>query len=201
MKITLTNYHNYYLNLKLSKNIAKILSYMKFLELARNRYSCRRYNSRPVEKEKLNLIMEAGRIAPSAANYQPWHFIMITEQEKLDQIHAVYPRDWFKTAPCVLVICGDHSQSWKRKDGKDHCDIDVAIAVDHMTLQATELGLGTCWICNFEHELCSKLLKLPPNLEPVVILPVGYPLDSTDPDRHGSKRKSMNEIISYDKYI
>lgn len=174
---------------------------MKFLELAKNRFSCRHYDNRPIEQEKLNMVLEAGRIAPSAANYQPWHFIIITGQEELEKIHSVYHRDWFKTAPCVLVICGDHSKSWKRKDGKDHCDIDVAIAVDHMTLQATELGLGTCWICNFENELCSKLLKLPSNLEPAVILPIGYPLDSPDPDRHGLKRKSMKEIVSYEKHI
>lgn len=170
---------------------------MKFLELARHRYSCRQYDSREVEKEKLDLILEAGRIAPSAVNFQPWHFIIITGKEKLAEIQTVYHREWFRTAPCVLVICGDHSTSWKRKDGKDHCDIDVAITVDHMTLQATELGLGTCWICNFEAELCRKILNLPSNMEPVVILPVGYPLDTSDPERHETKRKSINEIVTY----
>jgi nitroreductase len=173
---------------------------MKFLELAKQRYSCRKYDRRPVEQEKLNLILEAGRIAPSAANCQPWHFIVIQESINLKMIHPVYHRDWFQDAPCVIVICGDHSQGWKRKDGKDHTDIDIAITVDHMTLQAAELGLGTCWICNFDNVLCSKLLKLASNLEPAVLLPVGYPLDSADPDRHGSKRKSLEEIVSYEKY-
>jgi nitroreductase len=173
---------------------------MKFLDLAKRRYSCRKYDKRPIEQDKLDLILEAARIAPSAANYQPWHFIVIEDKDALSNIHSIYHRDWFRDAPCVMIICGDHSQSWKRKDGKDHSDIDIAIAVDHMTLQAAELGLGTCWICNFENELCSKLLNLPSNLEPVVLLPVGYPLDSSDPERHATKRKSLEEIVSYEKY-
>lgn len=173
---------------------------MNYIDLAKKRYSCRKFDTRQVENDKLNLILEAGRIAPSAANFQPWHFIVIREKENLKRIHPIYHRDWFMEAPCVIIICGDHNQSWKRKDGKDHCDIDIAIAVDHMTLQAAELGLGTCWICNFDTDLCTELLNLPPNLEPAVILPVGYPLDSADPGRHGVKRKPVGEIVSYEKY-
>jgi nitroreductase len=116
---------------------------MTFIELAKLRYSCRNYDSRSIEKDKLELILEAGRVAPSAVSFQPWHFIVIQEKESLTKAHAVYHRECFRTAPCVIVICGDHHQSWKRKqDGKDHFDIDIAIAVDHMTLQATELGLA-----------------------------------------------------------
>jgi len=174
---------------------------MNFLDLAKKRYSCRKFDHKTVEDDKLNLILEAGRIAPSAANYQPWHFIVIREKENRKRIHPIYHRDWFKEAPCVIIICGDHNQSWKRKDGKDHCDIDIAITVDHMTLQAAELGLGTCWICNFDKDLCVKLLNLPQNLEPAVILPVGYPLDTADPGRHKTKRKPPGEIVSYEKYL
>jgi len=166
-----------------------------FLELARNRYSCRNYDSRPVEADRLEQVLEAGRIAPSAANMQPWHFFVIRETGDLEKIRGVYHRDWFRTAPCVIVICGDHRLSWKRKDGKDHCD--MAITVDHMTLQATELGLATCWICNFDPAATSQLLKLPGHLEPVVVLPLGYPLDVADPGRHGLKRRPLSEIASY----
>ena len=150
---------------------------MDFLELAKNRYSCRKYDSRPVEAEKLELILEAGRVAPSAANFQPWYFYVIREADNLAKIHQVYHREWFRSAPVVIVICGDHNAAWKRSDGKDHCDIDVAIATDHMTLQAAELGLATCWICNFDAEKTSELLMLPGHMEPAVILPLGYPLD------------------------
>ena len=170
---------------------------MDFLELAKNRYSCRKYDSRPVEVDKLELILEAGRVAPSAANYQPWHFHVIREADNLAKIHQVYHREWFRTAPVVIVICGDHNRAWKRSDGKDHSDIDVAITTDHMTLQATDVGLATCWICNFNALKTSELLKLPDHLEPAVILPLGYPLDRVDPERHMQKRKPLTEIVTF----
>lgn len=169
-----------------------------FLELASRRYSCRKYDSRPVEPEKLELILEAGRIAPSAVNFQPWHFYVIQKSNDLSLLHQVYHREWLQSAPCVIVICGDHNSAWKRKgDGKDHCDIDLSIATDHMTLQATELELATCWICNFDPDKISELLNLPEEMEPAVLLPVGYPLDEVNPDRHGEKRKPLSEIVSY----
>ena len=170
----------------------------RFLDLAKNRYSCRKYDKRPVEEEKLKLVLEAGRVAPSAVNFQPWHFYVIQEANQLEKFYTAYHREWFKTAPCVIVICANHEQTWKRKeDGKDHGDVDVAITSDHMTLQATELGLATCWICNFYFDKTSELLKLPEHMEPVVILPLGYPLDTTDPERHEEKRKPLSEIVSY----
>ncbi len=175
---------------------------MTFIELAKRRYSCRSYDFSPVEQDKLELILEAGRIAPSAVNNQPWYFIVIREKENLKRVHGVYHREWFQTAPCVIVICGDHIQSWKRKqDGKDHCDIDISIAVDHMTLQATELGLATCWICNFDKEKTTQILNLPSYLEPIVLLPVGYPLDRPDSSRHEEKRKKIQDIISFESLL
>jgi nitroreductase len=175
-----------------------LLKMKGFLDIAKNRYSCRKYDARPVEDEKLNLVLEAGRVAPSAVNFQPWHFYVIQEKDELESFYPAYHREWFQTAPCVIVICADHSQSWKRKaDGKDHSDVDAAITTDHMTLQATELGLGTCWICNFYLDKTREVLKLPDHLEPVVILPLGYPLDDVDPDRHHKKRKPLSEIVSY----
>jgi nitroreductase len=171
-----------------------------FLEVARNRYSCRKYDPRPVEEEKLMQVLEAGRTAPSAVNFQPWHFYVILEKGALERFQSAYHRDWFRTAPCVIVICIDHDRSWKRKsDGKDHGDIDAAIATDHMTLQATELGLATCWVCNFDTGRARELLSLSRQLEPVVILPLGYPLDQADPGRHSEKRKPLTEMITFIK--
>jgi nitroreductase len=112
-----------------------------FLELAKSRYSCRNFQPRPVDEKDLMKVLEAGRIAPSAANLQPWYFVVVREQEQLKKVKSCYHRNWIDSAPCVIVICGDHSRSWKRDDGKDHCDIDVAIAVDHMTLAAADAVL------------------------------------------------------------
>lgn len=168
-----------------------------FLDLAKKRYSCRKYDPRPVEEDKLERVLEAGRVAPSAVNFQPWHFYVI-RGEALKKFQTAYHREWFQSAPCVIVICADHSQTWKRKsDGKDSGDVDAAICTDHMTLQATELGLATCWVCNFDPGVTRELLELPPEMEPVVILPLGYPLDKTDPERHAEKRKALSEIATY----
>ncbi len=172
---------------------------MTFMELARARFSCRSYDSRMVEEEKILSVLEAARIAPSACNNQPWFFIVVRDPEQRKLLNQVYPRDWFKGAPVAIVACGSHAESWKRNDSKDHCDVDIAIAVDHMTLQATSLGLGTCWICAFDAAKCSKLLGLPSNLEPIVLLPLGYPAQTSDPFRHNEKRKPIASIMRWEK--
>ncbi len=171
---------------------------MNFLELAKNRFSVRKYKSHPISNEDLLYVLEAGRIAPSAVNYQPWHFLVVKEKENLENLYALYRREWFREAPVVLIILADHSQSWKRSEGKDHADIDVAIAADHMTLAATDRGLGTCWVCNFDKQKTIEVLNLPEHLEPVVFLPLGYPDQETDTNRFESKRKPLNEIVSWE---
>jgi len=87
---------------------------MDFLELAKSRFSVRTYEDIPVEKEKILKILEAGRLAPSAVNFQPWHFIIVNEKEVLENLYPVYPREWIKEAPAIVVACSDHNQSWKR---------------------------------------------------------------------------------------
>lgn len=173
---------------------------MDFLELAKLRYSSRKYLSQKVEDDKLNYVLEAGRIAPSANNTQPWIFIVV-KNENRDALRECYHREWFNSAPVYIVICGNHRQAWKRSsDGKDHTDIDVAIATDHMTLAATQKGLATCWVCNFDIEKTSKLLNLQENIEPIAILSLGYPADTTDTERHEKKRKKLTDIVFYEKY-
>lgn len=167
---------------------------MSFLELTKKRYSVRKYKDKPVEKEKILQVLEAARNAPSACNYQPWHFIVLNDEIIKTKVAETYPKDWFKKAPVVIVACGDHSVSWKRADGKDHCDVDLAIAIDHMTFAAADLGLGTCWICAFDAKSCHEILELPENLEVIALLPLGYPDDETIPDK---KRKSLDEIVTW----
>lgn len=169
---------------------------MAFLEIARKRYSVRKYQDLAVEKEKILQILEAARIAPSAVNFQPWHFIALTDKGVISKVAEAYSREWLRRAPVIIVACGDHQKSWKRKDGKDHCDIDLAIAIDHMTLAAADLGLGTCWVCAFDAERCHEILELPDHLEVVALLPIGYPAG----EREGINRKSLAEIVSWDKY-
>ncbi len=166
--------------------------------LIKKRYSVRNYKSKEVEKEKLLKILEAGQYAPSAVNFQPWHFIVVTDKDIHKEASAIYHREWFNDAPVYIFVCGDHSISWKRKeDGKDHCDIDAAIAIDHMTLQAAELGLGTCWICNFNVQMCKDFFQLPEHIEPIAILSLGYPDKVQEIEK---KRKPLSEIVHWQSY-
>ncbi len=167
---------------------------MAFLDLAKERYSVRKYEDRPVDKDKIIQVLEAARYAPSAVNKQPVHFTVVTEDAKIQELAEAYDRAWFRKAPVVIVACGDHETSYKRKDGKDHCDIDVAIAVDHLTLAATDIGLGTCWVCAFDEKIVSKVLDLPENQEPIVMIPIGFPDHSARPEK---KRKTMDEIARF----
>jgi len=171
-----------------------------FLKLAKKRYSVRSYLDRPVEEEKLQYVLECGRVAPSAANYQPWHIIVVRDPETKKKLGETYPRDWFLKAPVLLVICGDHSSSWKRADNKDHCDIDAGIIGDHMTLAAADCGLGTCWICNFDARKCSRILQIPAHIEPLAYLPLGYPADSEINSARHLVRKKTEEIVHKEKF-
>ena len=171
---------------------------MNFIELATQRSSVRNFEQKPVEKEKLLYVLEAARIAPSAANFQPWRFIIVTDPEILKSIRTAYHREWLATAPAIIVALGDHKKGWHRKtDGKDFTDIDVAIAIDHLMLAATEQGLGSCWVCNFDTEKCCEILKAPDYMEPIALIPIGYPVIETKSEK---KREKMEELVGWNKY-
>jgi len=173
---------------------------MDFLELAKLRYSSRKYKDKEIEKTKLDYVLEAGRVAPSANNTQPWVFIVVRGKNR-NKLRDCYHREWFNSAPVYVVICGNHQQSWKRSaDGKDHCDIDASIATDHMTLAATQKGLASCWVCNFYKEMVVELLKLPDHIEPIAILSLGYPDDEVNEKRNDTKRKKFNDMVYYEEF-
>lgn len=165
------------------------------LALAQQRYSVRSFTSQPVADEALQYILEVARLAPSAVNLQPWSFVVVRERSLLDSLATVYAREWFASAPCCIVVCGNHNEAWHRRyDGKDHCDIDIAITTEHMALAATEQGLGSCWVCNFDAAACKQLLQLPEGVEPIVLLPIGYPAQDSVPEK---KRKTLEEIVTW----
>ncbi|HHY82826.1 MAG TPA: nitroreductase [Clostridiales bacterium] len=171
---------------------------MSFLDVAKKRCSVRNYLPKDVEEEKLLKVLEAARVAPSACNLQPWQIIVVRDFQLKLELYESYPREWFAKAPVILVVCVDHSQSWKRFDGKDYGDVDATIAADHMTLAAADLGLGTCWIGAFDANKCRKALDLPGHMEPIAMLPLGYPAKTDSPDRHETRRKSLDEIIRWE---
>lgn len=163
---------------------------MNFLELTKLRFSCRDYESRAVECEKIDYVLECARMAPSAVNRQPWRFRVVTAQEGLQRLWDCYDREWFRTAPACIVVSLCHNEEWVRSDGKQHGDIDVAIAAEHICLAATEMGLGTCWVCNFDADRCRGVLQMQTGEEPVVLIPIGYPACEATP----KKRKAMEDL-------
>ena len=170
---------------------------MSVLDLMKKRCSVRKFEDKPVEKEKMLTVLEAARIAPSACNNQPWHFVVVQEES----LRLRISERWGKVVPAIIVVCGDHEQAWHRgSDGKDHTDVDASIAIDHMTLMAAELGLGTCWVCSFSPEDSRDALGLPDHIEPIALLPIGYPAEMKLSDRHDEDRKPIEEIVSWDDY-
>lgn len=170
---------------------------MKFIDLCKSRVSTRDYLEKAVERELIEQILEAGRLAPSAVNYQPWHFTVVTTLEMLASIKECYPREWFMSAPMVIIVSANKSEAWVRaSDGKSHADIDAAIAAEHICLAATDLNLGSCWVCNFETTKLHQLLELNEEVEPIVIIPIGYPKSPLTSDTN-KKRKEKESIISW----
>ena len=166
------------------------------LELANKRYSLRKFQDKQVEKEKLEKVIEAGRISPTAVNLQPLSYIAITNPELKGKVIDTYSKDWINNAPAIIIVCLDHSKSWKRKDGKDHGDIDGGIAIANMTLAATDQGLGTCIVCNFDTDKLHDLLALPSHMEAIAMLPIGYPVRDDIPKK---KRNDLEQIVVWEE--
>jgi len=167
---------------------------VEFEKLISERYSVRQYSDKPVEEWKIEKILQAARIAPSAANRQPYKIIVIETKGKEDELKKVYDADWFISAPLIIAICGIKKEAWTRRDGKNHVDIDCAICMDHMILAATDLGLGTCWICAFDPAEAKKMLRIPEGVEVIALTPVGYPADKPGIKR----RKGLNQLVCRD---
>lgn len=169
---------------------------MDFLNIAKSRCSIRSYTDQKVEKEKLDKILEAAHVAPTAANLQPVRLLVVQEQDNLNKIGKAAN---IYQAPLAIIVCADHSKAWTRPfDGKQTTDIDASILTDHMMLQATELGLGSVWICYFKPEIIKQEFHLPETLEPVNILAVGYSEEMpASPERHSSQRINLNELVRF----
>lgn len=171
---------------------------MDFLTLAKSRYSVRSYTDKLVEPEKLAQILEAAHVAPTAANRQPVRILVVQEKEGLEKVGKAAN---IFGAPLAVIVCSDHSKAWERPfDGKNTVDIDASILTDHMMLEATQLGLGSVWICYFKPDVLKAEFQLPDGLEPVNILAIGYTdQEPASPDRHAAARIPVEELVSYEK--
>ncbi|MDD3251395.1 MAG: nitroreductase family protein [Lachnospiraceae bacterium] len=172
---------------------------MDFMKIAKQRHSVRSYTKQKVESEKLALILEAAHVAPTAANAQPVRLLVVQSEEglaKVSKAAGIYG------APLAIVVCADHARAWVCPfDKKQTCDIDASILTDHMMLQATELGLGSVWVCYFKPDVLREEFDLPDNLEPINILVLGYSNDKPgDTNRFDTQRIPLEELVSYDTF-
>lgn len=171
---------------------------MEYTDLIRTRESIRNYDpNRPVPKDILEKILDAGRLAPSACNYQPWKFLVISSPALLEEVKACYNRDWLKDAPHILVALGLKEQAWKRAyDGYNSIETDAAIAMTHIILAADNEGVGTCWIMAYNPKILREALNLEENQLLFGITPLGYP--KAEYKKAGIKnRKPLADIVKF----
>jgi nitroreductase len=172
-------------------------------EAIRTRRSIRSYSSKPIPEEVMSKMRQALRYAPSACNYQPWRFILVTDAELRRKLARVaLDQMWMADAPVIVVVCALPGQAFKGMGGYGNsADIDAAIALDHLTLAAVAEGLGTCWIGAFDEAGVKKLLGIPEEAKPVVMTPLGYPA-SADMNHplDDADRKPASDIFSVDRY-
>ena len=168
---------------------------MDFLKLCAERYSVRSFADTPIPDEVLNQILEAGRLAPSAMNFQPQRVFVIRSEEALAKMRTVKKCYGVNT---VLMICGDTEVACNRPK-VDHCmaEMDCAIVTTQMMLAAREQGIGSCWICAFDVPAMAKAFDLPENLTPFVLLALGYPSDTCAPGPRHFERLPLEETVKY----
>lgn len=172
---------------------------MDFLELARERYSVRKFAGKEVEREKLNAVLEAGRLAPTACNYQPQRVLVLESEDALGKLRDCTPYHF--SAPLALLVCYDNTVSWKRSyDGKDMGEVDASIVATQMMLEATALGLGTTWVGHFDPQKVRSAFALPENVIPVAILPMGYPHGTSAPSRLHGERLPLEKTTHYNTF-
>jgi nitroreductase len=170
---------------------------MEYAELIAARYSVRAYCPDPVEEEKLQAVLEAARLAPTAANRQPFQLVVMHTAGREAEIGKIYHRPWFVQAPIVVAVCAISSQAWVRESDRFNARlIDAAIVADHLILAAANLGLGTCWIAAFNVQAARSVLQLPEDVEPVIFTPLGYPADRPGP----KTRKPLSDLVRYEQW-
>ncbi|NTW56144.1 MAG: nitroreductase [Chlorobiaceae bacterium] len=170
---------------------------MDFYELVSKRCSVRSFDTgRSIPDEVLLRILDAGRLAPSASNLQPWRFHLVRSPEVLAKIHPCYSRDWIRSAPCLLIVSGKPGNAWvRRRDNYNSIETDLTIAMDHMILAAAYEGVGTCWIAAFDPAVLHEALGLAPDEVVFAFTPLGYAAEDYTPI--AKNRKSLDEIAVF----
>ena len=169
---------------------------MEFKEVIKNRYSCKKYSDRPVEKEKLEAILEAGRLAPTAKNLQEQHVYVVQSTDGLAKIDAVTPCRY--GAPVVLVVAFDKNNVFTYPGGKRDSGVeDATIVATHLTLAAADEGVDSCWVNFLDPEKLAQILDLPENEEVLMVLDLGYAAEDAGPLPNHTSRKELSETVTY----
>ena len=175
---------------------------MEFESVVKTRKSIRDYSDKEVEDEKINFVLESARLAPSWANKQCWHFIIVKDKKIIEDLSktSIINR-WLKNAPIIIVACGDKSKSGSKND-INYFIVDVSIALEHLVLAATDKGLGTCWIAGFSEKKVKELIKIPNHIRVIALTPLGYPTKKNSfvgklfkVVTRSKKRKSIDKIV------
>jgi nitroreductase len=170
---------------------------MNFQDLIKARYSVRAYKPDPVADDKLARVLEAARIAPTAANRQAFRIIVIPTKGREAELRRIYVREWFVQAPLLLCVCAVPSEGWVRKaDGWNAAEVDATIVMTHIVLAAAEEGLATCWIAAFDPAAAREVLGLPPEIIPSAFTPLGYAADTAAPKR----RRLLADLVRRDRW-
>jgi nitroreductase len=168
---------------------------MAILDVISKRYSCRAYLDKPIEQEKLDQVFEAARLAPSAKNLQDWRFVVVRDKEKKSEIAACTNRpEVFGKAAVMVAACSN--SDYVMTCGQAVGPIDVSIALEHISLQATELGLATCWIGSFDTKKVRKILEIPQDIAIIELMALGYPAD----EGKQPGKEPIEKIMCYDKW-
>ncbi len=170
---------------------------MNVLDAIKQRRSIRAFQDKPIEEEKLRRVLEAGRLAPSAKNRQEWRYVLVKEKELRRKVAVACNNQYFiAEAPVVIVGCATMADYVLTCGGQPAYTINVSISMDHMTLQAVDEGLGTCWIGAFKEDEVKRLLGIPQDMRVVEVMPLGYPRFQPEP----KPRMKLEEIVFYDRY-
>lgn len=167
---------------------------MEYLDIVRKRYSVRSYKPDRVEKEKIDIILEAARLAPTASNRQAFKIFVIDTARNREELRKIYSRSWLFEAPLLICVCAIPGENWVRKDNKNYSDVDSAIVMDHIIMAATDQGLGTCWVGAFNLQAARRALGIDDTMEPIAFTPLGYARETTTVNKI---RKSLADIVVY----
>lgn len=166
-----------------------------FLNMACERWSVRKFSEDQISAEHTERILEAGRHAPSACNYQPQRILVLQSDEAIAKVRSL--THWAFNAPTVLLACADLTESWKNIDECDSAEVDTAIALDHMMMEAWECGVGSTWVRGFDERIMRQAFNLPDTWHVVAMMPMGYPSEKARPSGWHFKRKAAEELYRF----